>query len=171
MTPDALSERYAIGALYMLGRDSLRTLLGEHFGGKIPQPGTGAWIQFVFATALALDDLWLRTYAPQVGDSDRKRGYMALPRPDGLPRFPKALEAADHFLPYEVLRPRNTEAFWIGFWSCPEQRNPYHHPENCQAYENGRALARTREADIYRRYVEECRKALRQAWGEKARLP
>lgn len=167
----ALRERYAIGALYMLGNDGLRRLLDEHFGGQVPQPGTGAWVQFVFATSLAPDDLWLRTYAPQMGDTAHKRGRMALPEPRGLPRFPKSMETADHFLPYESLRPRNTEPFWIGFWSRPEQRNPYRHADNGDAWENGRALAQTKEADIYRKYVAECRDAVAASWGEGVRLP
>lgn len=133
----ALRERYAIGGLFTLGKDGFRALLDKHFGGQVPEPGTGAWPGFVFALAPPFSSV------------------------SKLPRFPKALETADHFLPYDSCQPTSIEPFQIGFWSKPEQRNPYKHPDNAQAFENGRALAQTKPAEVYRRYIAECREAVR----------
>jgi hypothetical protein len=188
LTPEALKERYTIGGLFLLGKVAFRQILDEHFGGQVPEPGTGAWVSFVFAVSEAPHNLWLRTWGDQ-GDHGSK---YSLPIPK-MPEFPKALENIDHFSPYNAYRLPPTEAqkargeeegdwnagqratniepFWIGFWTAPEIRNPYRHADNFDAFENGRALSKTKHAETYKKYVAACRQVCRKTWGEGTRVP
>lgn len=143
-SPRERQERIVIGAQYVLGNDGFRHLLEEYFGGKIPAMDTGVWSQFVMATHLAPVTNRLKPFQP-------------------YPRFPTALETADHFLPYDVQSARSPSPFWIGFWSESEAPTPYREDGNRQAWENGRELARTKHAEIYRRYVAKCQEAERAA--------
>lgn len=189
MTPEALKERYTIGGLFLLGKVAFRQILDEHFGGEVPQPGTPAWLPFVLAVAEAPHEFWLRTWGLQTESGEP--GPYSLPPPK-MPPFPKALEGHDHFGHYNAYRlpqtakqkakdlpgdwnagqrATNTEPFWVGFWTAPEIKNPYRHADNSDAFEGGRALAQTKHAEVYRKYVEECRKVCKAAWGEGARVP
>jgi hypothetical protein len=190
MDAATLKERYTIGGLFLLGKDGFRKLLDEHFGGQVPEPGTGPWVGFVFAVAEAPHNAWLRTWFPQP-PSDAFYEYTRLPEPT-MPAFPKELSAVDHFHPYNAhllpqteaekkagkkptwnagFRPTSVEPFQIGLWASPDIRNPYKHADNADAFDNGRALARSRHAETYKKYIAACRKACKAAWGEGARVP
>jgi len=132
----ALLEKYVVGGEFVHG-DYFQSKVRTFFSGVIPQPGTAQWPAFIFAC---------QPY-PIKGIQ--------------FPAFPRALEAADHFLPYELQQPRTPEPFWVGFWSTPEARNPYRFPENGNAWDNGRTLATSKNAATYRAYLKECEAAIR----------
>src|SRR5690606_23833363 len=78
-----------------------------------------------------------------------------------FPAFPKVLETADHFLPFELQQPRTPEPFWMGFWSAPTAQNPYKYAENGSAWDNGRTLATSKNAAVYRTYIAACEAVIR----------
>lgn len=145
-----LVERTVIGGMFLYGKEGFQKLLDENFGGNIPQPEpwNGIWISFVTACRDAPRNIWIRTYGPL----DRK---FQLPA-STLPKFPKALENADYFLPYTAQSAKSPEPFWVGFWSSSKAQNPYKFPENANGWENGRANAGTKNGGVYKAYIAAC---------------